>query len=77
MPSTKKPARTLPVIQMPVDAAYDSRPAFGDRLTARVGRSAKSRLQRVLRFLIGAVGFLTRTAADGPVLTAEIGRAHV
>ncbi len=58
------------MLQMAADAAYDSRPAFGDRLAARVERTAKSRVQHMLRFIIGAAGFLTRTTADGPTLRA-------
>jgi lipopolysaccharide heptosyltransferase II len=58
------------MLQVAADAAYDCRPAFGDRLAARAERTAKSRVQRVLRFIIGAVGFLTRSTADGPKLMA-------
>jgi lipopolysaccharide heptosyltransferase II len=73
MASTKKTPRVLPVIQAASDAAYDVRPTFGERLASRAGRTAKPRVQRALRLLIGTAGLLTRTTAEGPELTAGNG----
>jgi lipopolysaccharide heptosyltransferase II len=54
-----------------LEAAYAARPPFEARLTARVKMATKSRAQRLLKLLIAALGFLTRTGqAAQPLLQA-------
>src|SRR5579863_750430 len=55
----------------PALARYETRPGFEARLASRGERAAKGWAKALVRFVLGAVGFATRTRrADGPDLRA-------
>jgi lipopolysaccharide heptosyltransferase II len=64
-----RPLNVLRVVEpaaAPEDAEYEQRPSFEQRLARLVGRVAKKAAQRLMRRLLGALGYLARERAPLP-----------